>query len=53
MEININAKLWAEEKEPTERKEDSRRVSSQLKLRLAKTKAESFGSKEAPKRVGY
>jgi len=53
MEINISAKLRAEEKELIERKEDSRRVSFQLKLRLANIKAESFGSKEAPKRFDY
>jgi len=52
-EININAKLRAEEKEPTERKGDTKKASFQQKPRWAKIKAESFRSKEAPKKLGY
>jgi hypothetical protein len=40
MEININAKLRAEEKEPTERKEDTKKASFQQKPRWVNLRAE-------------
>jgi hypothetical protein len=52
-EININAKLRAEEKELTERKEGLKRASFQQKLRWANIRAEWFGIKEAPKKLAY
>jgi len=53
MEININAKIRAEGKELTERKEGLKRASFQQKLRWENIRAELFGSREAPKRLAY
>jgi hypothetical protein len=50
MEININAKIRAEGKELTERKEDLKKASSQRKLHWAKPRAKSFGSMAVTKR---
>ena len=50
MEININANLRAEQKEPIARKGDLKKVFSQQKLHWAKTRAKSFGNMEVTKR---
>jgi hypothetical protein len=53
MEINISEKLQAEGKEPTERREDSKKASFQQKRRWANPKAEQFENTEETKRFHY
>jgi hypothetical protein len=52
MEINISAKIRAEENEPTERKEDLKKACSQQKLHWANQKVKLSENMEATKRFG-